>query len=406
MTVRAQPSVPQISKSNSENSLVSVPLNERIDSIDTLRGVALLGVLLVNLVTEFRVSVFQQFLPSDTPSWNLNGLIETFVSFALNFKAFSLFSILFGVGLAMQLERLSNSNHPYYFLTRRLIVLLGFGILHLVFIWNGDILTEYAIAGLLALPLLGFPRWTQLTTSILLFALYAVLPMLPPLVPWPSTEILIDHVAQANQVYSIGTHLEILKFNIRELALILPLHISVFPRTLALILLGAYIWRSGVLQQALIYRRQLASFAVICIVAGIALTYESRLDVFGSWGVAGLLLQALTPVVFAFGYGSLVIWLAQLNGSQGVLAPFAAVGRMAFTNYILQSVIFGFVFFGYGLGQFGRMAAWPAFLLGVVVYLLQAILSAAWLRRFRFGPIEWLWRVLMYGRMLPIRAAE
>lgn len=406
MTVRAQPSVPQISKSNSENSLVSVPLNERIDSIDTLRGVALLGVLLVNLVTEFRVSVFQQFLPSDTPSWNLNGLIETFVSFALNFKAFSLFSILFGVGLAMQLERLSHSNHPYYFLTRRLIVLLGFGILHLVFIWNGDILTEYAIAGLLALPLLGFPRWTQLTTSILLFALYAVLPMLPPLVPWPSTEILIDHVAQANQVYSIGTHLEILKFNIRELALILPLHISVFPRTLALILLGAYIWRSGVLQQALIYRRQLASLAVICIVAGIALTYESRLDVFGSWGVAGLLLQALTPVVFAFGYGSLVIWLSQLNGAQGVLAPFAAVGRMAFTNYILQSVIFGFVFFGYGLGLFGSMAAWPAFLLGVVVYLLQAILSAAWLRRFRFGPIEWLWRVLMYGRMLPIRAAE
>lgn len=89
-------------------------------------------------------------------------------------------------------------------------------------------------------------------------------------------------------------------------------------------------------------------------------------------------------------------------GAQGLLAPFSAVGRMAFTNYIMQSLVFGFVFFGYGLGLFGKMGAALVFLLGVVVYGLQAILSIAWLRRFRYGPIEWLWRTLMYRRMPPM----
>lgn len=385
------------------NPTAAVPPRERIDSIDVLRGVALFGVLLVNLMTEFRVSLFQQFLPSSTLPWSLNGFVESFVSFALEFKAFSLFSMLFGVGLAMQLERLSNGMRPYYFLTRRLIVLLGFGIVHLVFIWNGDILTEYAIAGFLVLPLLGTSKRWLLTASVLMFTLYAALPILPPLIPWPSTETLVAHVAMANQIYSTGTHLEVFRFNVQELELFLPLHVFVFPRTLALILFGAFMWRTGVLRQAMMYRWKIFGAAVAGIVGGIALTYASRAEIFGGWGSLGLLLQALTPIVFACGYGAFVIWLAQFSSARGILAPFAAVGRMAFTNYILQSVIFGFVFFGYGLGLFGHMAASPALLLGVLVYCAQAALSTVWLRRFRFGPVEWLWRTLMYGRIQPMR---
>lgn len=395
--------MPLTANPDSQLALVAIPPRERIDAIDVLRGAALFGVLVVNLVTEFRVSVFQQFLPGNAPLESLDGLVETFVSFALEFKAFSLFSILFGAGLAMQLERLSHGKRPYYFLTRRLVALLGFGLLHLVFIWNGDILTEYAISGFLVLPLLGTPRWSLLTASVVLFALYAALPILPPAVPWPDTATLASHVAMANHTYSTGTYLDIFNFNVQELALILPLHVFVFPRTLALFLFGAFIWRSGVLRQAAMYRRQFLRVAVAGIVAGIVLTYESRLEAFAGWGPAGLLLEAFTPVVFAFGYGALVIWFAQLAGTRRILMPFAAVGRMAFTNYILQSVIFGFVFFGYGLGLFARMGAAPALLLGAGVYCLQAVLSIAWLRRFRFGPIEWLWRTLMYGRALPMR---
>jgi uncharacterized protein len=83
------------------------------------------------------------------------------------------------------------------------------------------------------------------------------------------------------------------------------------------------------------------------------------------------------------------------------LAWAAPVGRMAFTNYLAQSVIFAFVFFGYGLGLFGRIGAAVTLLFGVVVYVLQAIASAYWLRRHRFGPMEWLWRTVMYGTRQP-----
>ncbi len=120
---------------------------ERIDAIDILRGVALFGVLAVNLVSEFRVSIFQQFLPPDPGLGMLDKLVEALVRVGFEMKAFAVFSFLFGLGLAVQFERLSRSGRPFYWLARRLGVLLAFGLAHLLLIWNGDILTEYALGG-------------------------------------------------------------------------------------------------------------------------------------------------------------------------------------------------------------------------------------------------------------------
>jgi uncharacterized protein len=95
-----------------------------------------------------------------------------------------------------------------------------------------------------------------------------------------------------------------------------------------------------------------------------------------------------------------------MSVTERLLSAFAPMGRMAFTNYLMQSVVFGLVFFGYGLGQFGRMGAAQAFALGLAVYVVQLYLSSWWLRRYRFGPIEWLWRTLMYGSVQPMRMAR
>jgi uncharacterized protein len=112
-------------------------------------------------------------------------------------------------------------------------------------------------------------------------------------------------------------------------------------------------------------------------------------------------------VLLALGYGAALLSLAELSATRQCLSAFAPLGRMAFTNYVLQSVILGFIFFGYGLGQFGRMGAAAAFALGMAVYAGQLVFSRWWLRRNRFGPIEWLWRTLMYGAARPIgRAAR
>jgi uncharacterized protein len=377
-----------------DNASFAVAPSSRSEAIDATRGFALFGVLAVNVVTAFRISIFQQFLPNQNAApGTLDRLVERFVYFALDMKSFSLFSILFGLGLAMQFERFSRGGRPFYLLTRRLLALLIFGAVHVLLIWNGDILTEYAIGGLIALPLLRLSQRSLAAVAFGLLLLYGALAVFPTLVPFPGSQALTEHVAQANAVYPHGSLLEVWRFSVREIALIIPLHVSVFPRTVGLFALGAWTWRSGLFQHAHDNHGAFGGLAVIGILMGVTLTARTG-DPF---------LQRLAPVIFAIGYGSLVVWMAQIDGVRRWLAPFAAVGRMAFTNYILHSVVFGFIFFGWGLGLFGRVGAATALLLVACVYAVQIALSTVWLKRFRFGPLEWLWRSITYSARQPMR---
>jgi uncharacterized protein len=361
----------------------------RIEALDALRGIALFGVLIVNLVTEFRISIFQQFLHQGSPG--VDGVVERVVLFAFEEKAFCLFALLFGIGLAMQFDRLSHTGRPLYWLSRRLAVLLALGLIHLFLVWNGDILTEYALAGFLVLPLL------RLRPALLLFASFALLTVhvVGPAfysIPWPSAAELRAHVASANQVYATGSLPEIWRFSLTELPLFLSLHAFVFPRTLALFVFGVFLWRIGVVRRAEQVIEETFLVAMAGILAGAALTASGRYG-----GVA--------PVVLALGYAAALWTLAQLALTRRLLRTFAPIGRMAFSNYVLQSVLLGFVFFGWGLGQFGRMGATAGLALGVGIYVAQVLFSRWWLRRYRFGPLEWLWRTLMYGRHQPMQKA-
>jgi uncharacterized protein len=107
-------------------------------------------------------------------------------------------------------------------------------------------------------------------------------------------------------------------------------------------------------------------------------------------------------VILALGYAATVLALIAAGGWR-LFAWAAPLGRMAFTNYLLQSLIFGWIFYGYGLGLFGSLGIAAASAMGIGVYAFQVLLSRWWLRRFRFGPVEWLWRTLMYGTVQPMR---
>src|SRR3954452_8419726 len=128
--------------------------SERIDAIDVLRGLALFGVLAMNIVTIFRVSIFAQFLPNTEPAGPFDRAVAAVLTVAVEFKALALFSLLFGVGLTIQFERLARNARRMILLVRRLAVLLVIGLVHLYLIWNGDILVEYALAGIVLLPFL------------------------------------------------------------------------------------------------------------------------------------------------------------------------------------------------------------------------------------------------------------
>lgn len=365
--------------------------SERIDGIDILRGLALFGVLVINVVFEFRVSIFAQFL---SPAWTdsaIDRALNSFLAAAVELKALALFSFLFGVGLAIQFERLARNPRRLILLVRRLIVLLAIGAVHMFLIWNGDILVEYAAAGLLVLPFLFAPRWLVLMAAVAALLLFLTMPLLSVLSFLSDRYWIHAHIAEANRVYGNGGFLDVLAFRIREVPAMSSLLVLIFPRTVALFLFGVLAWRTGILSQPAQYRRLLFALAAGGVIVGAGLT------VAGPWELGG--------VVLALGYAAVVIFCVSLPAGLRLLAWAAPVGRMAFTNYLTQSLVLGWIFYGYGLGLFGRLSVVAALAIALVMYAAQAAFSAWWLRRYRYGPVEWLWRSLMYGKRQPMAVA-
>jgi uncharacterized protein len=375
--------------------------SERIDAIDVLRGIALFGVMAINIKMVFRVSIFEQFLSQQQPASPLDRLVETILTLAVDLKAFALFAIRCVTGLAIHFERLSASPLRTILLVRRLLVLLAFGLIHLCLIWNGDILTEYALAGLLVLPLLFGPRWLLAFGAAAFLLLYLALQPWMPSGVFPSRAVMWIDVAEAHRIYATGGFVDVLAFRLREIPLIIPLHIYIFSRTIGLFLLGAFAWRAGLLRNTPASQRVLFSVAAGSIGLGAALILTHAAGVFT--GRTGVIASPLGTVLLAIGYGAAIIAIANLARGKAWLGWAAPLGRMAFTNYLAQSVIFGWIFYGYGLGLFGQLGVASALGIGIAAYVAQVLFSAWWLRRYRYGPVEWLWRTLMYGTAQPMR---
>jgi uncharacterized protein len=369
--------------------------SHRVGAIDALRGLALFGVLAINLETEFRISIFQQLIPS-APDQTLNGIIDVALALFVDMKAFALFSFLFGVGLAIQFDRLSPSTRRTRLLIRRLLALLLFGLIHLILIWNGDILTEYALAGFVVLPFLFAPRWLLAISAAVVLSFYVLQPVLPSLVTFPPYATLVALVRTANQTYANGSFAEVLALRVQELPAFLPLHLYVFPRTIGLFLVGIVCWRSGLFGEAAErHRNLLTAVGFLAVTSGLLLARSAH----PSTGLAG-------PIILASGYAALVIAIEQTSTGATLLSFAEPVGRMAFTNYIMQSLVLGFIFYGYGLGLFGELSSAAGLLLVVIIYAAQVVVSRLWLTHFAYGPIEWLWRALMYGHAPAFRKAS
>jgi uncharacterized protein len=378
---------------------------ERYPIIDIIRGLALFGVLIVNILSGFRVPLLEHILRPYSAPEPVNQFVDLLADFALEFKALTIFSFLFGVGIAIQIERAAARNvRGKDFLFRRLAWLFVFGVIHLFFIWNGDILTLYAVCGLLLLPVLNL-SWPAL------LAIGAALIATPEFVSFglhlPSRPAAEAAIEQARQIYGNAGFLAILKFRWREAwALIVPLLIQVLPRTAGLMFWGVAAWRSGILRDAGRHRRKLLFVVVIGASLGGAITLN---DV---WAASSgkVFWPALrhthldASILLALAYVSvLLLWLKDQRVT--LLRGIAAVGRMALTNYLLQSIVLGFIFYGYGFGLFGRIGSAAAAGIGLLLYIAQVLLSRFWLERFPFGPFEWLWRSVTYGRQ-PILQAK
>jgi uncharacterized protein len=214
--------------------------SDRIAAIDIVRGIALFGVMAINVVTVFRVSIFEQFLPTRSDGTWLDRVLHSILMIGIDLKAFALFSLLFGVGLAIQYDHLSASPRRTSLLVRRLAFLMLIGAAHLILIWNGDILFACAIAGFIVLPFLYGPSRMPAVVGTALLAVFILSSFLPPIASMPSRSWMTQNVAEAARIYGSGGFADVLTFRIRELPAFLPLHLFILPRTVALMLTGRF----------------------------------------------------------------------------------------------------------------------------------------------------------------------
>jgi uncharacterized protein len=375
-----------------------VDVSERYTILDLLRGIALFGVLLVNLLYFFRLSLFDHILHFHSHAGWANHAVDLLVTEFVEFKAFDLFSLTFGIGIAVQAERAGRrSVGVEAFLMRRFLILFGFGACHMLLVSNVDILCLYAACGLLAIPLLRFPARVLAIAGVAAIYLPSVFSGWPPL---PTESVLPAHVADATRIYSHGSFSAILEFRWRETqALIVPILAGVVQKTFGLMLLGVAVWRAGVIREPGRYRRLLWSVCAAGAVIGLVNTTAELRSEFFKIPVLGSHL----PLAFAYAAG-LLAWRRSKRADE-LTSPVAAAGRMALTNYLMQSVVFALLFYGYGFQLFGRLDPKTAAALGTAFYALQIWFSARWLMRYRFGPFEWMWRSLTYGRRQPMRRA-
>ncbi|HSS98055.1 MAG TPA: DUF418 domain-containing protein [Terriglobales bacterium] len=348
---------------------------ERLVRLDILRGLALGGVLVVNLLTLFRISLAGHILGHDEPLGLGGTQLLQWVSTFIEFKAFTLFSFLFGVGVAIQIDR-SPPNRRMAFLLRRFGALLAFGIGHMFLLWDGDILILYALCGLLLLVLVRLPN-SALAVFGLLFIGLPYLVTLP--ISLPSEAGLSQLQSDALRTYGAGSWHQIFSFRLIEInSLVIPLLLLSFPRTLGLMLWGISAWRQGYLENNKSLWRWTAllgaAISVVCLVK--------------QYG-------AIADITLAFTYAS-ILFLWNFHSPR-----IAALGQMALTNYLLQSVVFGFVFYSYGLGMFGRVSVVAALVGGALLYCLQLEFSRWWMSHIAYGPVEWLWRSIAYLKWQP-----
>lgn len=395
---------------------------ERIGLLDALRGFALVGIFVVNIEwfsrpwQEFGTGMARDLAGADRAvAWVVHVLFSG--------KFWVLFALLFGMGFALMMERAGSSGRATWIYLRRLAVLFAIGIGHALLVWVGDILHGYAIAGVLLLALRHAAPATRLGIGLVLYlGLYglSLLAGLAMLVSSAGTTdadaaMLADGARAAEAaaaVYSGGDFAAITAQRLRDFSALAGNLAGVVPMALGVFLIGSWLLDSGRLVDVAANRSFLARMAAVCLPLGLLLTLAGALLATGhvhgteeARYVVAASLHGLGALPMTLGGVAALALAWQHRVGLQLLGALAPAGRMALTNYLLQSLAASLVFYGYGLGLWGRMGYAGLVLLALLVFAVQVFASRWWLRRYRFGPLEWGWRWLSYGRRPPMRKA-
>ncbi len=391
--------------------------NERIDSLDIIRGIALFGILLVNMQAfQYPDLIYQLY--ALTPQFNeMDQWIRLFYDLFVQTKFYTIFAFLFGLGFYIFMSRAEEKELKVKRLfSRRLLILFVFGLLHLVLLWFGDILHTYALCGFLLLLFYNKKNKTIIVWAFLLLLIVFVISSSQLLLPASSLE---REFAQNEEkgyllaektiyVYHHAGFMEWLiyrlQYEVVTMLMYSPLAILVI---LPMFLLGFYVGRKKLLQNVLDNLSFIKKVWWVTFIISlpwlmiIVLVYFNKID----FGIKNLILYELAVMIsgltLSIFYISSIVLLLLKKNLKKMLRPIGYVGQMALTNYIFQTIIGVSIFVG--LGLYGEVNLLLGLVISLVIFPLQIVFSYYWLKSFRFGPLEWIWRTLTYGYRQPMR---
>jgi uncharacterized protein len=393
----------------------------RISSLDALRGVAVLGILLVNVQSFAFVAAARA---NPTVQGNLEGVnwliwLLTYVIF--DGKFISMFAILFGASIVLLADRCARRQvpaGPIHF--RRMGILLAIGLLHAHLLWYGDWLAILAVSGALAFLYHDLPPRRLMIAGVVIYAIGSVIALgITWWLPRAGPDVLAETAARwAPSPEAIAWEVERYRGGwLAQMEHRVPAALRAETSNLALrslwqmtglMLIGMALQKTRVLTAA-------HSLAFYAAMAGLGFGVGGPLVLFGvscavadGWD-AGRYLAVTSQanywggIVMSLGWIGAVMLLVRLGIPR---RPLAAVGRLALTNYLLQTVICTTLFYGHGLGLFGHVERFWQVGIVLAVWVVEVLFSVWWLRYFDFGPVEWAWRCLTYGRRLPLRVQK
>ena len=416
---------------------------ERIQVIDVLRGFAIFGILVGNIYWNSWAG--QPLVLTWTGPGDITAL--WFIALLVEGKFFSLFAFLFGLGFALQIQRAeARGVHFFPLYGRRLLVLLLIGLAQTFFLNHGGILTTYAMFGFL---LLLFRDCSPRTT-----VRWAIIALLIPVAFFAARHVGFNERQQGNwpeQPEQVAEQMAAVKQRVAENAEqwlaesedqvtygeMTAQRVQGFfdywswpgfyprdlQRTLMMFLLGLFAGRRRIFENLpahLPFIRKVMwwglGLGLMCSLGWVLMVVvHEEVSEIGLWNLRqlrrlpfptallGVALTKIQPLALSLFYASAIVLLAQRAAWKKWLAPLAPVGRMALSNYLFQSLVYVTLFYSYGLGLMGTIGPALLTVLSVFVFVLQILLSRWWLTRFRFGPVEWLWRTLTYGKPQPLR---
>lgn len=388
---------------------------KRIDLLDVYRGFALLGIFVVNIVI-----MNSTFLNQDEFAKQWTSLIDQFSNRTLQLffytKFFPIFSLLFGLGISMQALKLAEKNSlSFSFFARRMLILFIIGALHILFLWSGDVLNLYAILGLLTTLLIRKSNKLILTISaiFLCFPFYDQLfGYLFKFLNFRPEIYLSDYTgATVNHIIKQGTYMEGITLRVLEYLSNIPMLFGFLaPLAMAMFLLGLYLGKNKIYETFNSYIEQIKKpillLAVMTNIYRVLFLFVlTKLEIYHSEVVRTVLvkLMVVSDVMMGIFYLWLIGWLWYNTKWRTILSPLKYAGRMALTNYIMQSFIGLLLFSSIGLALYETLSPSQTLWTAIVVFIFQVIFSKAWLTYFKFGPLEWLWRCLTYQKILPIK---